>query len=198
MRFKEVHGAQVVPLGICAGSQVRADLEGHCAEVWARSRKIVIIGTNFSPMGEQAVSPEDKEIVQTLGISVIDCSWAKIEEIPFAKMPGRFPLPAQVSQDASAGSNNCLLIPQCAVPFLVAANPVNYGRPLKLSCVEAIAATLLITGLKEEALELLDKFKWGHAFYELNQCVSLGHRCPFPSFSSSLSSSNTAATQSAL
>jgi pre-rRNA-processing protein TSR3 len=39
-------------------------------------------------MGERAVSPEDLEIVQGQGISVIDCSWAKIEEIPFIKMRG--------------------------------------------------------------------------------------------------------------
>ena len=91
-------------------------------------------------------------MVKQYGTSAIDCSWARIDEIPMAKLKN--------------GVHRIL-------PFLVAANPVNYGKPSKLTCAEAIAATLYIVGLKEDALTIMKPFKWGCQFIALNYvCVA--------------------------
>ncbi|XP_058124780.1 18S rRNA aminocarboxypropyltransferase [Anopheles ziemanni] len=107
-------------------------------------------GLVLTPVGTNCVSPQDREVIKTSGIAVVDCSWARLDETPFNKM--RSPNPR-------------------LLPFLVAANPINYGKPCKLSCVEAIAASMYITGYKQEALWYLNKFSWGHAFIELNQSL---------------------------
>lgn len=105
-------------------------------------------GVILSPVAVQAVSPDDRCIVERAGIAAIDCSWAQLAVIPFAKLgPGAPRL----------------------LPFLVAANPVNYGKPMKLTCVEAMAATLFITGFPDECAMILSKFTWGLNFLEVNR-----------------------------
>jgi pre-rRNA-processing protein TSR3 len=51
---------------------------------------------------------------------------------------------------------------------MVAVNPVNYGKAYKLSCVEAIAATLYLAGYYGETDFLLSHFKWGKSFIDVN------------------------------
>lgn len=56
-----------------------------------------------------------------------------------------------------------------SLPYMLAANPVNYGKPYKLSTVEAIAASYYILGRKEVAVRMLQKFSWGTQFINLNE-----------------------------
>jgi pre-rRNA-processing protein TSR3 len=114
-------------------------------------------GLVLSPVGTQCVSPGDKDIIEKFGLAVIDCSWAKIDETPFNRMKSNHPR---------------------LLPFLVAANPINYGKPYQLSCVEALAAAMYITGHKSEAKFYLSKFSWGHSFLELNsEALELYSEC---------------------
>ncbi|RKP38697.1 hypothetical protein BJ085DRAFT_18188, partial [Dimargaris cristalligena] len=107
-------------------------------------------GIVLSPIGTQAVSPADLEIVKKHGMAVVDCSWARVDEVPFNKMKIK---------------NHRLL------PFLVAANPVNYGRPLRLNCAEALAACFYILNMKAEGDLLMDRFTWGPSFYRVNKSI---------------------------
>ena len=104
-------------------------------------------GIILTPVGTQCVSPQDKDIIDKHGIAVVDCSWAQLEETPFHRIKG----------------HNLRLL-----PYLVAANPVNYGKPCQLSCVEAIAAALVMTGHQKIASKYLYLFKWGPGFLTLN------------------------------
>jgi pre-rRNA-processing protein TSR3 len=98
------------------------------------------------PLSETTVSPVDQPIILNRGVAAIDCSWNRLRKI---------------------GGTSRFEMRQ--LPFLLAGNPVNYAMPQKLSTVEAIAATLIITGFDPFARELLSKFKWGTTFLSLNR-----------------------------
>lgn len=100
----------------------------------------------LDPFAEQALSPADDP---GRGLVALDCSWEEVERV--------FPMLLK------------LRLKHRALPFLLAANPVNFGKPFKLSTVEAFAAALFILGEKEQAALILNKFKWGRTFLELNQ-----------------------------
>jgi pre-rRNA-processing protein TSR3 len=104
-------------------------------------------GILLTPTGKKIVSKEDNEIIRTKGICVIDCSWAKFNQLHL----------------------NMNKIETRLLPYMVAVNPVNYGKAFKLSCVEAIGAALYLAGFYRETDFLLHHFKWGYSFLEVNK-----------------------------
>ncbi len=103
----------------------------------------------LTPEGDRALSRADAPRAHRHGLSVLDLSWNVTQKV------GGFPAaPKAVGR---------------ALPYLVAANPVNYGKPFILSSAEALAAALWILGEEDQARELLSKFAWGEQFLHLNR-----------------------------
>jgi len=100
----------------------------------------------LNPFSEVPVLKKDIEIADS--VCAIDCSWRCLHEIRPQSL-------------AAHGIGRRL-------PGMLAANPINYAKLGKLSSAEALAGALYILGEKTLAIQILDKFKWGHTFLELN------------------------------
>ncbi|KAM3183499.1 hypothetical protein ACTXT7_010227 [Hymenolepis weldensis] len=144
---------------------------GQCDPKRCSGRKLVRLGVTrlvkiqepfhgivLTPTATQYINPSlDREIVSRCGIAVVDCSWAQLDNTPFHKLKyhhGRL------------------------IPYLLAVNSVNYGRPHKLNCAEAFAACLFILGWENEARQVMSKFSYGPSFFEVNnEILALYQSC---------------------
>lgn len=103
----------------------------------------------LDPTSDRAISQEDRERVLRRGLVALDCSWAQLEE------------------SFEVGELRARTTPR-ALPLLWAANPVNWGRPFRLTTAEAVAAALFLLGEADQARTVLSKFNWGEQFWNLN------------------------------
>jgi pre-rRNA-processing protein TSR3 len=102
----------------------------------------------LNPFANEVICRIDKSLVES--ICVIDCSWNRAQGVLTNHKYLRKGIPRRM-------------------PGLLAGNPINYARISRLSSVESLSACCYILGEKEYARSLLNKFKWGHTFLELNQ-----------------------------
>ncbi len=100
---------------------------------------------SLTPYADLYLLPSDRELALKTGLLLIDGSWNRIASIENLRL--RYPR---------------------KLPLLVPVNPVNFGKPGKLSSVEAMAAALYIIGFQEEAEAVLSKFNWGENFIKMN------------------------------
>lgn len=127
-------------------TSIKMEKLGNCKLIYDINR-IPSGAIVLNPYAERAVSYEDYKYVKKRGIIGLDCSWNEI---------------------SSSKKFFSLSKYHRSLPFLIATNPVNYGKACILSTVEAISATLYITRFKNKAQKILDGFKWGHTFLKLN------------------------------
>ncbi len=120
-------------------------IKKRSAKKLRRSSELGKAGILLTPTAKIALSPADRETAAKGGLRAVDCTWTEADERLKYYKNGR------------------------ALPYLVAANPVNYGRPMKLTTAEALAAALFILGEEEQAEKIMSEFKWGIHFIELNR-----------------------------
>lgn len=133
---------------------------GHCDAKRCSGKKLIRLGLMrelhvgqkfagvvVSPKAKKIISAEDKDLLEQYGAAVVEASWNRIDEVPFGRIGGK-----------------C----ERLLPYLVAANPTNYGRPWRLNCVEALAACFYICGHSEWAEDILASFSYGEAFLDIN------------------------------
>jgi pre-rRNA-processing protein TSR3 len=128
----------------CTGKKL---VRFHLAQEIATLKRIPHGTVVLTPYSQKSISREDRAAAEKHGLLVMDMSWNQIETFPKLRNDLR----------------------QRSLPYMLAANPVNWGKPFKLSSVEALAASLYIMGYKEQALQALSKFGWGEQFIKLNQ-----------------------------
>ncbi|RMJ26645.1 hypothetical protein PHISP_02457 [Aspergillus sp. HF37] len=99
-------------------------------------------GVIVSPNAKKIISPADRELLELHGAAVVECSWVRVKEVPWNRIGGK-----------------------CE---RLSANTVNYGKPWRLNCVEALAATFFICGHEDWARDVLRHFRYGDAFLDIN------------------------------
>lgn len=144
MRLYVVEGNQCDPKKCTGARMVRFGYAQPLRDTKSLPRGSIVL----TPVAEIALSPADAGVASKRGLCVLDFSWNKTED------------------DFPAIPRDCI---GRALPFLVAANPTNYGKPFKLSSAEALASALRILGDSQKAEEVMTKFKWGPSFLALNR-----------------------------
>ena len=128
----------------------------------------VLTSLRARPKAKTVLSAADRELLERFGAAVVECSWKRVDEVPFSRIGGKC---ERLRKLELLTLNLMQSLIDNQVPYLVAANPTNYGRPWRLNCVEALAACFYICGHQDWAEDILSSFSYGEAFLEINSAL---------------------------
>jgi pre-rRNA-processing protein TSR3 len=123
---------------------------GHC-RMHTDIRRSPKRGILLDPLAGRLLGPDDRPSIERGGALVgLDCSWKQIDEsIEYlnkrTRLNGR------------------------TLPVVLAANPVSWGKPGRLSNAEAFAVSLVLLGRWEQARRIMQPFSYSDQFFQLNE-----------------------------
>ena len=108
-------------------------------------------GYLLDPSAGTILGPDDLPLIEKgAALVALDCSWKLLDEslVRIRKTSPR--------------------LEGRTLPLVLAANPISWGKPGRLSTVEALAVCLVLLDQDEQAQRILKPFSWGEQFLLLN------------------------------
>ena len=122
------------------------------ANIHENNRRPPRRGILLDPLAGVILGPDDRDVIEAgASLVALDCSWKQIVQ-SLADIAERSP--------ALVGRT---------LPVVLAGNPVSWGKPGRLSTVEALAVSLILLGRREQAEDILRPFSFGEQFLTLNR-----------------------------
>ena len=108
-------------------------------------------GFLLDPAAGVILGPDDLPLIERgEALVALDCSWKQLDT-SLAGVKSRSPR-----------------LQGRTLPLVLAANPVSWGKPGRLSTVEALATCLMLLSREVQARKILRPFAWGEQFLTLN------------------------------
>ena len=123
---------------------------GHC-RIHTDIRRSPKRGILLDPLAGLLLGPDDRSNIERGGALVgLDCSWKQIDE-------------------SIEYLNKRTHLNGRTLPVVLAANPVSWGKPGRLSNAEAFAVSLVLLGRWEQAHRIMQPFNYSDQFFQLNE-----------------------------
>ena len=122
------------------------------ANIHENNRRPPRRGILLDPLAGVILGPADRAVIDAgASLVALDCSWKQIVQ-SLADIAARSP--------ALAGRT---------LPVVLAGNPVSWGKPGRLSTVEALSVSLILLGRRDQGEDILRPFSIGEQYLTLNR-----------------------------